>query len=113
MRPQILAAALTLAVAGSADAQSLSSGHLAAIDANGDGTVDKAEFDAFVAAAFDRLDVNHDGHITFQEGTAVISPEQFKAVNTNGDDGISREEFTSQVLKDFAAADKDGNGVLN
>lgn len=111
MRTLILAAGLM--VGSAAFAQDLTSGHLAAIDANGDGTVDKAEFDAFVAAAFDRLDVNADGYVTIKEGTAVMTPDQFAAINANSDDGVSREEFTAQVLKDFAAADKDGNGVLN
>lgn len=112
MRTMILiAAALSLGTA--AFAQDLTSGHLAAIDVNGDGVVDKAEFDAFVAAAFDKLDANKDGYITVKEGTAVITPEQFAAINANKDGGVSREEFTAQVLKDFAAADKDGNGVLN
>ena len=42
-----------------------------------------------------------------------MTPEQFAAANTNGDDGLSPEEFAAAAAADFAAADQDGNGTLN
>ena len=83
------------------------------IDANGDGAVDKAEFDAFVAGSFTTLDANGDGFVTLAEATVVMTPEHFAAANTNGDDGLSQEEFTAAAAADFAAADQDGDGMLN
>ena len=47
------------------------------------------------------------------EATVVMTPEQFAAANTNGDDGLSLEEFQAQATADFAAADRDGDGKLN
>ena len=36
-----------------------------------------------------------------------MTPEQFAAANTNGDDGLSLEELQAQAAADFAAADKE------
>lgn len=107
----ILAGALALGTA--AYSQDLTSGHLAAIDGNGDGVVDQSEFEAFIAASFATLDANKDGMLTVEEATVTMTPEQFAAINANKDGGVSRAEFIAQFQKDFAAADKDGNGVLN
>lgn len=114
MRTFLIACAGALTLAGAALAQDLNTGHLAAIDTNGDGTVDKAEFDAFVAAAFTKLDANGDGYLTLVEASAGgITEAQFAVVNTNGDDGLSLAEFQAATAADFAAADKDGTGALN
>ena len=110
----LLIAAGALALAGAVSAQDLNTGHLSAIDTNGDGSVDKAEFDSFVAASFTKLDANGDGYVTLVEAQAGgMTPEQFAAANTNGDDGLSAEEFAAATAADFAAADRDGDGVLN
>ena len=113
MRTYLMAGATVLAFALSASAQDLNTGHLAAIDANGDGTVDSAEFDVFVAGAMTKLDDNGDGYLTEVEATVVMTPEHFGAANTNGDDGLSQEELTAAMAADFAAADRDGTGTLN
>ena len=42
-----------------------------------------------------------------------MTPEQFAAANANGDDGISEEEFEAHTQADFAAADRNGDGLLN
>ncbi len=109
----ILILAGALALGTTAHAQQLTSGHLAAIDANGDGVVDRTELDTFIAESFAKLDTNKDGYLTVGEATVTMTPEQFAAINANKDGGVSREEFAAQIQKDFAAADKDGNGVLN
>ena len=43
----------------------------------------------------------------------ALTPEQFAAANTNGDDGLSLEEMQAQAAADFTAADKDGDGKLD
>ena len=114
MRTFLIAFAGAVALAGIASAQDLNTGHLAAIDTNGDGSVDKAEFDAFVSAAFVRLDSNGDGYVSLIEAQAGgMTPEQFAAANANGDDGLSQAEFAAVAAADFAAADQDADGVLN
>lgn len=96
-----------------AQAQGLSVGHLAALDADGNGTVSAQEYETFVVRAFQRMDKNGDGYLTQREAQAGgITPEMFAIVNTNGDGGISWEEFTAQARIDFATADRDGNGAL-
>ena len=112
MRTLLIACAGALAFTA-ATAQDLTTGHLPALDTGGDGTVDAAEFAAFVERAFAALDANGDGYITVVEGQAVITPEQFAAANANGDDGLSKQEFQAATQADFAAADRDGDGVLN
>jgi len=113
MRNYLMVCATALAFGVSASAQEINTGHLAAIDLNGDQAVDSAEFDAFVASAMSRLDANADGYVTLVEGTVVMTPEQFSAANTNGDDGLSQEELTAAMAADFTAADRDGSGALN
>jgi hypothetical protein len=107
-----LAAAMSLA--GAVHAQQITTGHLAALDANGDGALDVAEFASFAGQAFAALDVNRDGYVTLVEaGTISITPEQFAAANANGDDGLSAQEFSDAIQADFVAADLDGNGSLD
>jgi len=113
MRTILIACAGALALCGAATAQEFNTGHLSALDSNGDGAIDKAEFDAFVAASFQKMDANGDGYVTIVEGQVVLTPEQFAAANANGDDGLSLQEYTATAGADFAAADKDGDGRLN
>ena len=115
MRTFLIACAGAIALGGAAAAaQDLNTGHLASIDTNGDGAVDQAEYDAFIADSFAKLDVNGDGYLTAAEGEAVgMTPEQFAAANANGDDGLSKDEYTAAAAADFAAADRDGDGILN
>ena len=51
--------------------------------------------------------------VTEAEGTGFMSPEQYAAGNTNGDDGLSQDEFMAVAKSDFTGADLDGNGALN
>ena len=99
--------------AGAASAQQLTTQHLAALDANGDGGVDSGEFGDYMARAFRSVDANADGFLTAAESQDILPSEMFAATNLNNDDGISRDEFMSQAQKDFAAADRDGNGMLD
>jgi hypothetical protein len=102
-------------VAGSAAfaQEAMTSGHLAALDANGDGGVDSAEFGDFVASAFRSIDADADGFLTAAESQNYMAPEQFQAADIDNNGGISRDEFASQAQADFTAADLDGDGVLN
>ncbi|TCM16993.1 EF hand domain-containing protein [Novosphingobium sp. PhB165] len=92
------AAALT--ISGVAVAQTPQSagrpGHDFKADANGDGTVTRAEAQAAAEAAFARLDVNKDGKIDQADRDArraQMREEQFKRLDTNGDGSISKAEF--------------------
>jgi Ca2+-binding EF-hand superfamily protein len=113
MKTFLIACAGALAISGAALAQDITTGHLDALDTDDNGAVDAAEFDAFMGQTFSALDTNGDGYISAAESAGFMSPDQFAAANTNGDDGISAAEFTAATQADFAAADRDGDGVLN
>jgi EF hand len=113
MRTLLIGLAGALTISGAALAQDITTGHLDAMDGNDDGVVEATEFDAFMAQAFAAIDTNGDGYITEAEGTGFMSPEQYAAGNTNGDDGLSQDEFMAVAKSDFTGADLDGNGALN
>lgn len=113
MRTLLIACTAALGLGGAALAQDITTGHLTALDTDGNGAVDPAEYDALMGQAFTALDANGDGYVTAAEGAEVISPEQFAGANTNGDDGISQQEFMATVKADFEKADLDGNGMLD
>jgi hypothetical protein len=112
MRLLTIACAALLA-AGAASAQQLTTEHLAALDANGDGNVDSGEFGDYMARAFRSVDANADGFLTAAESQDLLPSEMFDATNLNNDDGISQDEFMTQARQDFAAADRDGDGMLD
>ena len=100
-------------VRGAASAQDLNTGHLAAIDTNGDGTVDSAEFDVFVGGAMTKLDANGDGYVTEVEGdrgddAGAVRGGQHQRRRRPEPGGADRG-----MAADFAAADRDGTGTLN
>ena len=113
MQRLLIAAVGLVALSGAALAQDITAGHLDALDANDDGAVDATEFDAYMVAAFKTIDKNGDGYVTLVEATDYMSPEQFAAANTNGDDGLSEAEFVAAANADFAKADLDKDGELN
>src|SRR5688572_8667043 len=110
MKTFLIACAGVLALsAGAANAQETApEGTLPTVDANGDGQVDTAEFDAYLTTSFTALDANGDGYVTEAESAGSIPADLYASANANGDDGISLQEFQAQGQKDFAAADKNG-----
>ena len=96
------------------------------MDTNGDGTVSRAEFNAFHAKRFKQLDANKDGKITLDEmkgghrqprgemknnGTTHLD-ERFNAADANHDGGLDREEAQGMPMLsmyfDEVDANKDG-----
>ncbi len=108
-----LAVTAVLASAAAAMAQGMTTDHLAALDSNKDGAVDRSEFEAFMRTTFTTLDANGDGFLTVTETSAVIPAEAFPAADADGDGKLSSREFAATVTADFAKADLDGDGRLN
>ncbi|NGR08571.1 EF-hand domain-containing protein [bacterium SGD-2] len=111
---KIIAATFTalLVSAGMASAQDLYEHHLNHLDDNKDGALTRVEYEDFMNSAFRALDTNKDGSLSVEEASKVLTQEQIRAVDTNQNGRISRQEFMRQVMKDFDAADKDGDGSL-
>ena len=98
------------------------------LDANGDGVVSKAEFDAFNAAHFRNLDTNQDGNISPDELRAAMNQvppnqgmhsdgtthldQRFYAADVNHDGGLDRQEAVNMPMLskyfDEVDANKDG-----
>ncbi|AOY92440.1 Ca2+ sensor [Cupriavidus sp. USMAA2-4] len=100
-------------------------GWLDAADANGDGAVTKAEFDAL----FRRIDTNHDGKIDKAEAQAFRKAmweqrrakmearfeARFKAADKNGDGALTREEVQAglpRLAPHFDQLDANHDGKL-
>jgi len=116
MRKTVLAAAVgLLAGSGLAFAQqapSIHDAHLDQVDTDNDDGVSLAEYQSFMTSSFARLDSNGDSVLVQSEVTSVLTPEQFSTVDANKDARVSRDEFMNQVMRDFAAADRSGDGNL-
>jgi Ca2+-binding EF-hand superfamily protein len=88
--------AATLLAAGSA----LAKPHHVMFDTDNDGTVDLAEAQKAGAAAFDKLERDHDGTLDKHELTRRLS-------------ALSKEEYLAVVEQRFKAADTDNDGTLD
>ena len=93
----------------------------AAMDANGDGVVDRAEYGRFQQAKFDRqatamdiafgeMDKNKDGLVSRTEAQLVpIIATSFDGLDANGDGNLSLAEMREALVKAQAIeADADG-----
>jgi len=116
MKKYILVAAISLlGASGSALAQqdqSMTEGHLNQVDTDKSGGVSKAEYQSFMNAAFAKLDANGNGSLSATETSKVLTPAQFSSLDGNGNGSVDKQEFIAQVMKDFASADKSGDGEL-
>ncbi len=101
--------------AGPLAAQSVqfNTGHLDMLDSDGTGDVSLGEFNAFSDYAYDQIDADNDGAVSPSEYGVHMPAAGFGGIDTDGDGSISHTEFTMQMTADFAAADADGNGLLD
>ncbi len=100
-------------------------------DTDGDGQVNRAEFDKERAAAFAASDSNSDGRLSFDEyqeeylgrldrkaesvrqaqlKQAVV---RFKVIDTNKDERIDQDEYWAVGQRSFAVWDTNGDGVVS
>jgi Ca2+-binding EF-hand superfamily protein len=113
-RHLLAAAALAgLALPGLAAAQTIPGEQLTAVDANSDAQVSLEEWTSIMNQAFGALDVNGDGFIEWSEAEVTMNADHFRGADEDGNNAIDENEFMAQVAEDFAAADKDGDGVLD
>jgi hypothetical protein len=98
-----------------------------AMDKDGDGTVSKQEFTAYMEAQFDKADPDHDGLLDKNEmgllrknlGIAESSsnssgPKLWVTTMDKDRDGtVSKQEFTAYMQAQFDKADTDHDGTLD
>jgi Ca2+-binding EF-hand superfamily protein len=82
------------------------------LDSNSNGTVERSEYQAFMATAFTSLDKNKDGSLQSAEVAKVLTPQQFSLSDANRDGVVGQSEFMDRVMTDFTAADRSGDGSL-
>ncbi len=114
----IAAILLTLGVGGLALAQTPMQGQpdwksrFRTHDWNGDGRVDRAEFQEWMIEVFYFRDKDRKGYLILEDVRGVMAPETLKAINRKGDGKVTRQEFLNAVFLDFDAADVNKNGAL-
>ncbi|MDB5455466.1 MAG: hypothetical protein JWP92_1051 [Caulobacter sp.] len=122
-RLNTLAAVVVFAgLSGAAHAQMGPGGGRAPLDADGDGKVTAAEFDAAAVARFKRMDRNGDGIIDKAELAEIRKmtaerapgrPDMTAELDADKDGQITQAEAAAAQKASFAALDKNGDGVLD
>jgi len=85
-------------------------------DRNGDGKIDRKEFEDIVAKNFEQLDRDRNGALDLGEVSAMKGGEPdrlFKAMDKNGDGNISRKEFETEAVHRFKICDKNRDGFVS
>ena len=112
-RRQAIAVAITALIGAATPARAKDSSLVGQFDTDKDGTVDLAEAKKAGSDMFDKLDVDHDGTLTFKELLGRMSRKEFAAVDTDKDGTLTKEEYLALVEQRFKAADKDHDGTLS
>lgn len=81
-------------------------------DKNGDGLIDRAEFQDWVMDGFYFRDKGHKGYLVQADLQGVASPAVFQAINRKGDGKLTLNEYLNALFQDFAAADVNQDGAL-
>ncbi len=81
-------------------------------DTNHDGRLDRGEFQEWMVDVFFLRDTGHKGYLVYADLQDVMTPENFKAHDRNGNGKIPLPEFLNATFQDLAAADVRGNGAL-
>ncbi len=81
-------------------------------DENGDGVIDRAEFQHWMQDVFFHQDQGRKGYLTQDDLRGVMSATTFKAANRKGDGKLTLQEFLTATFQDFAAIDKNHNGAI-
>ena len=80
------------------------------LDADGDGVVQRSEYEMHKVEALFGRDRDRDGRLVLDETRA--SPEVFNRLDADGDGQLSGSELVLSPELQFSGADRDGDGAL-
>jgi Ca2+-binding EF-hand superfamily protein len=83
-----------------------------AFDENGDGRIDRAEFQEWMVDAFFQRDRGKKGYLTMEDVQGTMTPELFKALSLRGDGKLRLPDFLNALFQDFQAMDTDHVGSI-
>ena len=81
-------------------------------DLNGDGRLDRAEFQEWMVDVFFERDQGRKGYLTVEDVRGAMTPEVFKALNRKGDGKLGLPEFLNALFQDFQAMDTGSDGSI-
>jgi Ca2+-binding EF-hand superfamily protein len=81
-------------------------------DRNGDGVIDREEFQQWMVDVFYRRDKDRKGYLAQEDVRGVMNLETFRAANRKADGKLTLREFLNATFKDFEAIDVNNNGAL-
>jgi Ca2+-binding EF-hand superfamily protein len=81
-------------------------------DGNGDGRIDRAEFQEWMVDVFFQRDQGRKGYLTIEDVRGSMTPEVFRAMNRRGDGKLWLPEFLNALFQDFQAIDTGREGSI-
>jgi hypothetical protein len=113
MKLTLISVGLLATVPLTAFAQTMPLSALEFLDVDDDARVTREEIVQQMDLFFAPMDANGNYWLDFDEVDSFMSRDIFESADENGNGVISKSEYRKQVLKDFDAADVDGDGVLD
>jgi Ca2+-binding EF-hand superfamily protein len=81
-------------------------------DKNGDGRIDREEFQQWMVEVFYFRDKDRKGYLVLADFQGTIGLETLKVINRKGDGKLTLTEFLNAAFLDFQAIDADKNGYI-
>jgi Ca2+-binding EF-hand superfamily protein len=81
-------------------------------DLNGDGRLDRAEFQEWMVDVFFERDQGKKGYLSVDDVRGAMTPEVFNVMNRKGNGKLSLSEFLNALFLDFQAIDTDRDGSI-
>jgi Ca2+-binding EF-hand superfamily protein len=81
-------------------------------DLNGDGRLDRAEFQEWMVDVFFERDQGKKGYLSIDDVRGAMTPEVFNVMNRKENGKLSLPEFLNALFQDFQAIDADRDGSI-
>ena len=81
-------------------------------DLNGEGRLDRAEFQEWMVDVFFERDQGKKGYLSIDDVRGAMTPELFNAMNRKGNRKLALPEFLNALFQDFQVMDTDRDGSI-